>query len=357
MHGRSWRHITLRERYLAHVRGERPAPEFEVLRPLGWTWAALTQVRNRLYAQGWLTVHRPPMPVVSVGNLTFGGTGKTPWVSYLLEALDRPERVLGVLTRGYGASRDEAQLLAARHPEVPISIDPDRARGARELARRGVTLAIADDAFQHRRLHRVVDLLLIDTRHPFGNERVLPAGMLRETVESVARATAVVLTRSGEASAQERARIETRLRSWLPSERIYRSDLVVASWRELGRAGDWMTPAARLVDPVGNAAVIALCAIANPSSFHRTLRSRGLDVRHAIVHRDHHRFGSRDLHEIAESAARVGAGWIACTEKDLFNLPPDWRPPVPLLIPRLRVTVDRETDLRDLLEARFAAAR
>ena len=335
---------------------------------MGSTWGALVRLRNRLYDRAWLPIPDPPMPVVAVGNLTLGGTGKTPWVSYLLGSLSRPGRVLGVLTRGYGPSRDEARLLAARHPEIAIAIDPDRNRGARDLSRRGVTVAIADDAFQHRRLRRVADLLLLDARHPFGNERVLPAGMLREPVDAVRRATAVILTRFGEATEEERARLEKRLLSWLPGERMFRSNLEVASWWELRRSGEWATVAAealeqdanagaaeRLLDlqRIAGAAVVAVCAIGNPASFHRTLRAHRLDVRHAIAHRDHHRFEERDLAEITEHALRLGVRWIACTEKDLYNLPSDWRPPVPLLVPRLRVSVDRPADLLALLESRL----
>src|SRR5690606_34844705 len=235
--------ITLRERYLAHVRGERTAPVLDLLRPLGSAFGALMRLRNRLYDRGILSIQDPPMPVVAVGNLTFGGTGKTPWVSYLIESLARPGRALGVLTRGYGASRDEARLIAGRHPEVAIAVDPDRARGARELARKGVTLAIADDAFQHRRLRRVADLVLIDARHPFGNERMLPAGMLREPIDAVSRATAVIVTRSSEATEEERDCLEKRLRSLLPVDRLFRSDLEVGAWWELESAGAWETGA------------------------------------------------------------------------------------------------------------------
>lgn len=355
-----------------------------MLRPLGWAWAALARLRNRLYDQRLLRTLDPPMPVVSVGNLTLGGTGKTPWVSYLLEALARPDRALGVLTRGYGDSHDEAKLLAAHHPEIPIAIDPDRIRGARELARRGVTLAIADDAFQHRRLGRVVDLLLIDAHRPFGNGRVLPAGMLREPIDSMKRATLIVLTRIGESTDEERALLERRIGECLPQERVFRSGLVADTWWELERAAEssdisQLKPlvsgavsnagvatndnlsrapvaslAPRPVSRVAGGAVIMVCAIGHPASFERTLRSAGLELRDAIVHRDHHRFSARDLEEVAESARRLGARWIACTEKDLYNLPRDWRPPIPLLVPRMRVTVDREPDLRDLLESHLA---
>jgi tetraacyldisaccharide 4'-kinase len=345
---------------------------------------ALARLRNRLYDRRILRTVDPPMPVVSVGNLTLGGTGKTPWVSYLLDALARPDRALGVLTRGYGESHDEAKLLAARHPGIPIEIDPDRIRGARELARRGVTLAIADDAFQHRRLGRVIDLLLIDAHRPFGNGRVLPAGTLREPIDSMKRATVIVLTRIGEATDEERALLERRVGESLPQERVFRSDLVADTWWELERSAEspaipqpaplapryvssvgvttnhdlGRAPAASLAPrPVSNVAgnaVILVCAIGHPASFERTLHASGLEVRHAIVRRDHHRFGARDLEEIAERAARLGARWIACTEKDLYNLPGGWRPPVPLLVPRMRVTVDREPDLLEQLEARLA---
>jgi len=192
------------------------------LRGLSWPYGAVVRMRNGLYSQEWLTAHTAEVPVISVGNLTAGGTGKTPLVAWLANYLRSKSLRVAVLTRGYKAretvdtarpATDEPAELAAMCPEVPVVIDPDRVAGATKAVRNhGAQVLLLDDGFQHRRLARDLDILTIDATLPFGYDRLLPAGLLREPVAGLARAHAAVLTRCDQATDDERLRIEERLR-------------------------------------------------------------------------------------------------------------------------------------------------
>ena len=183
-----------------------------------YAWAV--RRRNRRYDCGAKAVHRVDVPVISVGNLTLGGTGKTPMVEWIVRRFLAQGKKVGIISRGYGARggpNDEARELAWKLPGVPHVQDPDRVAAARRAIREfGCQVLVLDDAFQHRRIARDLDIVLLDALEPLGYEHVFPRGTLREPVEGLARADVVALSRADLLTAEQRAAIRDRVAKLSP---------------------------------------------------------------------------------------------------------------------------------------------
>jgi tetraacyldisaccharide 4'-kinase len=289
-------------------------------------------------------VKRLPAFVVSIGNITVGGTGKTPAVIALaLEVLKRGLRPC-ILTRGYGGSvagpcfvslgdgplltpseaGDEPYLMALKLRGAEIIKGADRYRAG--LLSKGADVFILDDGFQHRRLHRDMDVVLIDSTRGFGNGRLLPLGPLREPPGEIGRADIVALTRAaapgvgldagsipGESSRQERVRACLD-GSKDPLQRIYRARHRAVNL--IDAAG--MT---RPLEILSGADVFAFCGLANPGAFFSSVEDIGARIVGRMVFRDHYRYGPRDLKKITARARALGARWIITTEKDIIKTP------------------------------------
>lgn len=298
-------------------------------------YAAAVRWRNRRYDVGALPCVRLEVPVLSVGNLTVGGTGKTPTVEWHARWFERRGRRVAIVSRGYrsGAQgcNDEALELEQRLPDVPHIQNPDRVAGAREaIERHGCQVLILDDGFQHRRLARDLDLVLLDALEPFGYGHVLPRGLLREPPEGLRRAHGVLLTRRDLVSAEQREEIREQVRQlapqalWLEAE--HRPQRLLAAFgmdRDgLGRAG--AAGAAYLPEnPVWlrGRAVAAFCGIGNPTAFRCTLERCGCHVVAWRAFPDHHAYTASDLAELARWADAAPAEAVLCTHKDLVKLP------------------------------------
>lgn len=288
--------------------------------PLSLAYGWISDRRNAAYDRGTAAAHRLDVPVVSVGNLTVGGTGKTPLVVWLVERALAAGRRPGVLARGYGRAKgallnDEGMLLAGRFPDLPQVQDPDRVAGGRRLLASGdVDLVILDDGFQHRRLARDTDLVCVDTEAPFANGLLLPAGDLRERTRGLARASAVVLTRAGavgdagrrSAVARVRAAAGRDLPVFVTDHRP--SDLAVVGSSEI-------LPLSAL----SGQRVHLLSAIAKPQAFESLVRSLGAEVVAHHVRRDHHVHAPA---EVARVRAQAGSdrALLVVTEKDAVKL-------------------------------------
>ena len=297
-----------------------------VLRVLLWpasvVFEGLVRLRVRLYEQGVFRRRRMACKVISVGNLTVGGTGKTPMVLWLAERLVAEGKRVGILTRGYRGAEsheargsllsDEVALLRARlRAKVQFGIGADRYAKGLMLAGHGVEWFVLDDGFQHLQLARDVDIVLIDATDPFGGGHLLPTGRLREPRSALARADVVVITRSEHAPAVEAVirrhtaapvfYAQTRLKalSALPAEGE-QGKPAPADWRALK--------------------FFAFCGIGNPAAFFDDLQRWGVHVVGTAAYRDHYRYAQRDAQKLEQRAEAAGAQALLCTEKDVFNL-------------------------------------
>ena len=284
-----------------------------LLWPASVLYGDLARLRARLYAQGTLKTKRLNTPVISVGNLTVGGTGKTPMVIFLAEHfLDEGKRV-AILTRGYkGAdgTSDEIELMKLRlQDRVMFGVGPDRFAQGRQLEAKGVDIFLLDDGFQHLPLFRDVNILLMDASQPLGRESMLPAGNLREPVSAMDRADLLVITRL-EASPSTLATIE-KLRDYPVFSAVTR----LLGFRRLGQGIALLSR-----DEIGTGPFYAFCGIGNPKAFFHDLKNWGLPISQSSEFRDHHRYDQRDALELEQVARTHGARAFITTEKDAQNL-------------------------------------
>ncbi len=350
----------VRELYDAGVPQYRMAqPWYALAWPLAqiWKWGS-----RRGQARAMAGRRELPVPVISVGNITMGGTGKTPCVLRLAELLRAAGRQPGILTRGYGRGSPESQLLLppgaaaplgprAEHtgdePQIfvragvaPVGVGADRfATGSGLVRRFGVDVLLLDDGFQHRRLARALDIVLVDALQPFGGGRLFPLGRLREPLEGLGRAGIFLITRS-EFSDLPRA-IESVLRLYNPKAPVFCARVAPRAWVEHG-SGREFPIAARPFQRAG-----VMCGLGNPLSFRRTLESLGVAAVDWVEFPDHHRYRPDELRRVAQQAAARGATALVTTEKDVMNLPDDWAPlvaPLELYWLRVAMAIDREAE-------------
>jgi tetraacyldisaccharide 4'-kinase len=296
-----------------------------ILWPLSVLYGAAAHLRARAYQTGILRQRRLDGVVISVGNLTVGGTGKTPLVQWIAERLRGERKRVGILTRGYRgvpsnsndgsegsgpSTSDEVQLLRVLlGPQVSFGVGANRFEKGQELARQGVSWFILDDGFQHLQLARDVDIVLIDATNPFGGGHLLPAGRLREPRTALARADIVVITRSDHAPA-----IEAAVRR--DSEaRVFYACMQPAPVRVLRKEYPGELDARAY-----SKKLFVFCGIGNPAAFVSDLRNWGFNLAGEKFFRDHHRYTQQDLQEIEREAQRAKADGVICTEKDVFNL-------------------------------------
>jgi tetraacyldisaccharide 4'-kinase len=284
--------------------------------------------RNRRYDRGQLPVTRVAAPVISVGNLTVGGTGKTPLVFWLAQWFTSRGIGVTLISRGYGGDRgpnDEALELAARLPLVPHLQNPDRVAAAQQaLAKNPRQVLILDDAFQHRRIARDLDIVLLDALEPFGYRRLLPRGLLREPAEGLARAQVIGLSRADAIDAAQREEIRSEVPRHAPQ----------AKWLELiHRPSGWINSSGQTVplESLRDRPIVAFCGIGNPAGFRHTLASASLEVMALREYPDHHAYTQSDLAELAQWCSRHGDARAAvCTRKDLVKIPRDELGELPL---------------------------
>jgi tetraacyldisaccharide 4'-kinase len=325
-------------------------------------YAAVIQSRNLFYSRGTFQSHSLGRSTISVGNITTGGTGKTPVVGWLAGRLRDSGRRPAILLRGYRSSpigiSDEQQVLdralnTRSVQSIAVRANPDRIRSAAQLLREqpAIDTFVLDDAFQHRKVHRDFDLVLISALDPFGLGHLLPRGFLREPMTGLRRADAFLMTRCSQASTAALEQIQTELVRRQPDAPIYRADHLLKSIR-LGRTGEQLP-----MDSLKGKRFYAVCGIANPAAFDLQLRSfQGDCVGHEWF-ADHHPYSSPDLQRIQRDAAAVGAQQIITTQKDwvkIGSLEPSGQKEVPIGV--VEMSVEFHGGDEEQLFARLMAA-
>ena len=326
--------------------GPGPAIARAVLRPASLLYGGIVGVRGVLYDRGLLRAESAAVPALSIGNLSVGGTGKTPVSAWAAARLrDRGARPAVVL-RGYG---DDEPLVHERlNPGVPVIVAPVRAEGVGAARARGCDVVVLDDAFQHRRIRRSADWVLVSADRWTGAPALLPAGPWREPLGALRRATIALVTRK--AVSRERAwEIQRRIAETVPGLGVAIVSLELDAMR--AATGDAVRP----LEALAGARILLVSGIGDPAALRRQLEQRGAIVRER-AHADHHAFTPAEVSALARSAAPDET--VLCTLKDAVKLAPHWpRAATPLWYVSQRVNVEEgvrllEKSLDALLDAR-----
>ena len=296
------------------------------LAALAVPYGLVVSARNAAYDRGLLRVTAAPVPVISVGNLTLGGTGKTPLVAWLSRVLGRRGRRVTILSRGYGVEAgtqsDEAAELGLLLPGVPHLANRDRVAGAVAAAASGADVVVLDDGFQHRRLARDLEIVAVDATDPFGCGHLFPRGLLREPLAGLARADAVVITRATSVDAQRRADIRARLESACRGRAP--SVWAEAAHRPVGlhRLSGGELP----LDWLVGKRVVGFAGIGNPGAFQASVQRLAPGLVGFRAFADHHRYSPADLADLAAWSASLRADVAVTTLKDLVKIPAELWP-------------------------------
>ncbi|MCM8795005.1 MAG: tetraacyldisaccharide 4'-kinase [Candidatus Omnitrophica bacterium] len=269
---------------------------------------------QRAYGTRLLKTHSLfPAQVVSVGNLTWGGTGKTPMVLQLAKSLSAGGRKVAVLTRGYGA--DEADLLSQRLYPIPVLIDPDRvAAGERAIKEFGADLLILDDGYQQWRLKKDVEILMVNAEAPFGNGHLIPKGTLREPISAAGRANIIVAKKFGESASQLKD-LEKQLRAVNKEAPIF-----YARYKPEGLM-QWPSGEKVPFAALQQRKVCSLAGIAHPKQFEKTLLEVGISAAIRCRMPDHHPYTAGEMIRLFSRCRSHGISHLVTTAKDAVRLP------------------------------------
>ena len=285
-----------------------------LLRFISWLYGLLVRCRNILYDRGTLASVTAAVPVISVGNITTGGTGKTPLVIWLCRYLEDKGLRCAILTRGYkteqGQMSDEPALLAKACSKTTVIVDPDRAAGAKKAIQQyGAGVLVLDDGFQHRRLNRDLDILTLDATCPFGYGHILPAGLLREPLSGVRRASLIVITRYDQVEPEAMRQLEDQVATLAPEVPV------VKATHQHTHAVTFGSKVLPLESLHGKRAFV-FCGIGNPEAFFGHVEQNNIIVVGTQIFNDHHPYTLDDLKAILIAAKGCRAEMVLCTQKD-----------------------------------------
>lgn len=320
-----------------------------LLWPVSLVYGAGARMRAHAYQAGVFQSRRLESVVVSVGNLTTGGTGKTPMVLWVAQRCLDSGRKVGILSRGYRplpqqltadgksskqAWNDEVALLHERlEGRVEFGIGAERFTNGKDLEERGVNCFILDDGFQHLQLSRDLDIVMIDAIKPFGGGHILPAGRLREPVSALTRADIVVIHRGAERVPAIEAVVQR-----FSKAPIYLSRTKLLNLQIYG-GGEITIPEAK------QRKFFAFCGIGNPVAFFDDLKTWGLFVAGRKVFHDHYHYSAKDIVNLEGAANAAGADALICTEKDSYDLPADVATRLPIVVCRIGMQFNDEEGL------------
>ena len=336
-----------------------------LLSMVSWIYYSLVKLRGSGYALGIMPRRKLPVPVISVGNITLGGSGKTPLVEKIAKVLCAEQKRVAILTRGYKGSSegetllvsdgvrllagvkeagDEAFMLAMNLPSAAVVVGKDRFRsGMLAIRDLSVEALILDDGFQHLALQRDLDVVLIDAKEPFGHGHLFPRGLLREPPTALSRAHLIVITQGADCCDPNGIRESVRrYNRRAPIFTGKRRPLFLVAVPEGTR---------RELEEIRGKRCVAISGIASPSSFLALLLSLGAEVIRSFSFPDHYPYTRQELREIAGVAQGAGAHFILTTEKDAVRIPPDLFPwPVPLLYLRVEIELSDDAGFFSLLK-------
>ncbi|HHT9110011.1 MAG TPA: tetraacyldisaccharide 4'-kinase [Candidatus Brocadiaceae bacterium] len=324
--------FNLRGYYLKVIQGK-PADiksrvVWNLLYPLSKMYGFVVKTRIFFYKYGLLKSVRLPIPVISVGNITTGGTGKTPVVEYIARFLHNKGKRVAILSRGYGAYRqekgvafpkdicnDEFLLFRENIPDIPDILNKDRVKGGQEAIQHfQAECLVLDDGFQHLRLVRDLDIVVIDALNPFGYEHIIPRGLLREPLAGLKRADLFVLTHRDQCSPGEIESIVGRLHKiagYVPVVETIHKPSCLESVYERKRLD---------LNLLRGKKVFAFCALGNPLSFNKSIEGLGAEVICFRVFSDHHWYTSAELQTLNAEAQRLKPDVILVTQKDRVKI-------------------------------------
>ena len=315
-----------------------------LLWPLALLYGAFVRLRVWLYAKGLLKQKRLNAPVVSVGNLTVGGTGKTPMVIWIAEKLLAEGKHVAILSRGYrgaNGTSDEIELMKVRlQGRVAFGVGKDRFfEGHRLETQQPIDVFLLDDGFQHLQLARDLDILLMDASRRLAGESLLPAGRLREPLSAMSRANILVFTRTENMPGTV---VAIQKLNQFP---VFAAATQLVGFRRLGGEISLLSSS-----DVGAGPFFAFCGLGNPDAFFRDLRAWGLSVCGQMTFPDHHRYTEEDVLQIQLGAKRAGANAFVTTEKDEQNLGAAGFDHAPVYVSVIDLAVSPETDFKNALD-------
>jgi len=341
---------------------------FTLGRPFSPIYSLAMRLREKLYRRGMLQSYRLKVPVISVGNLTLGGTGKTPMVQYLARLLQNNGFHPAVVSRGYGgtakgrvnlvsdgstllldaeAAGDEPRLLAETLPGVPVLTGIVRRLPAQRAVEMGADVLLLDDGFQHLQIIRDINLVLFNTDRLAGNSRVFPGGDLREPVVALHRATCFVMTGVHDGNREQAIRFSELLHTKISHIPITHTGYGVESLVTLSPAG-MIEPVAG--NPIGREKCFGFCGIAHPESFWQVVKGYRIELADFLPLDDHQRYSKALLGKVIAKAQQSGAGYLITTEKDLVKLA-TLASGIPMPLYGLRMQVEAEDRfVQDILE-------
>jgi tetraacyldisaccharide 4'-kinase len=324
-----------------------------VLWPASKLYGIGVSLRTRLYASGLLKQKRLKATVISVGNLSVGGTGKTPLVICLAEKLLAQGQRVAILTRGYrgtAGSSDEVEVMRSRlQNRVVFGVGKNRfVEGQHIESRQAIDIFLLDDGFQHLQLARDLDIVLIDASRPV-TQQLLPAGPMREPLSGLTRAGIIIFTRTENTPGAKEA-----------LQRLSNLPIFTASSRLLGFRRFKGKDPLQSVTELGSGPFFAFCGIGNPEAFVRDLQRWGITPAGHMFFADHHRYTLEDVQAMEQAARQAGANGLLTTEKDSCNLSGLTFPSLPVYVSLIDLEVDGETAflsaINHLLQARGAQA-
>jgi len=323
------------------------SPAASMLYGISIMYGAAQKLRASCYRQKILRSQKLPCRVISVGNITVGGTGKTPMTIYLAQELKQAGYRVAIVSRGYkgGAERqggivsdgssllmdseragDEPFMMACRLKDIPVIVGKSRFEAGRLVVSKfQPDVIVLDDAFQHLQLKRDIDIVLLDHDQPFGNTHLLPRGILREPLTAMTRATACILTRCRDDSEETTRSSIATLKSILPQTPVFKSSSVPYCYTVKNGDGPPLQPVsifftAHDLGDIKNRKIFGFSGIARNDDFQRTVKTLGFDITGFLEFSDHHRYTASDLKIILRTAGETGARQLITTEKDYVRL-------------------------------------